>query len=196
MNGTSSRNVFRSTAGCRTPGRNDQGFTLVEMMVVIAILAILATLAMPSFDTMIRNNRLVAETNSFLGDLAYIRGNVPAGKRGVICASTDSSTCSGGTSWTSGRIMFIDDNRDGIRNPSEELLRVSTIKGGGGFKVTASAAGSVCFESNGDGTSSFSIAAGCVRPTLTLCDSRSGNFGRGIAIPSFGPPQVARDVGC
>lgn len=54
--------------------RNAQrGFTLIELMVVVAVLAIVATVAVPSFQQLIENNRLATESNRILSALSFAR---------------------------------------------------------------------------------------------------------------------------
>lgn len=71
------------------------GFTLMEMLIAIAVLAILVTLAVPSFQQLIQNNRLSAQGNELVAAFQFARSE--ALKRGVwaeICASNDGETCS------------------------------------------------------------------------------------------------------
>jgi type IV fimbrial biogenesis protein FimT len=54
--------------------RNAQwGFTLIELMVVVAVLAIVATVAVPSFQQLIENNRLATESNRILSAMSFAR---------------------------------------------------------------------------------------------------------------------------
>ena len=57
-----------------------RGFTLVELMVTIAVVAILATVAVPGFRDLIRNNRVTAQTNEIVSALNF--GRTEAIKRG------------------------------------------------------------------------------------------------------------------
>lgn len=53
--------------------RRDSGFTLIELMIVVALIAIIALVAVPSFERLIESNRLKSTTNDVLGTLNYAR---------------------------------------------------------------------------------------------------------------------------
>lgn len=113
-------------------GRNSapletRGFTLIELMVTIAVLAILLAIAFPSFTGIINGNRLSAASNEWLATLQIARmESVRRNTRVVICPSTDGSTCSG-TSWQRA-IAFVDVNRDGASDGGvETVLRDTTV---------------------------------------------------------------------
>jgi len=72
--------------------KNYKGFTLLELIVAIAIVGILASLAMPAFDNQLKNSRLVANANLIVGALSKAREE--ASFRGVAVKVTDS-----GSSW-------------------------------------------------------------------------------------------------
>jgi len=106
------------------------GFTLIELMVVIAIAVILITSAIPGFQSFIQNNRLSTTTHQFVTSVNLSRSEaVKRGKQVTMCKSSDSSTCTNSNGWEQGWIVFVDDNGDGQRQTSgtpEELLRVQT----------------------------------------------------------------------
>jgi len=88
-----------------------RGFTLIEMMVAVTVLAILLSIGIPTFSDVIRNNRTAATTNDLVGALNLARSE--AMKRGSpvsICASNDNqSACDGNAgSWIKGWIVFSD----------------------------------------------------------------------------------------
>ena len=53
--------------------RKNRGFTLIELIVTIAVLAIIATITAPSFMQMIRSNQLTKDTRNFIDLLAETR---------------------------------------------------------------------------------------------------------------------------
>ncbi|MGH8274313.1 MAG: GspH/FimT family pseudopilin [Gammaproteobacteria bacterium] len=112
------------------------GFTLIELLVTIGILAVLSAIGIPSYRNFVAGNRVATEMNAFVGDLQYARS--AANKRGqdvIICASTNATQsnpqCSGAGPWSTGWIVFLDENGDGTLDPSDRLLRVHGPLGSG-----------------------------------------------------------------
>lgn len=157
------------------------GFTLIEMLITVAIVGILAALAGPSFSTMIKNNRLATSINDVLADLTLARSE--ASKRGVrvtVCVSSNGTSCTTGSNWTSGRIVFVDSKGSaGSVDTGDEILRVSPAFTNSVTLNSASFtnANYVQFRPNGMANSSG---------TLKICDNRAGSYGRTISISNTG----------
>ena len=83
------------------------GFTLVELLIVMAIAAILLTVGVPSYFSTMSRYRIATEANALVGDLQYARSEaVKQGFTVQVCISTDSQNCSNATtSWMAGRIV-------------------------------------------------------------------------------------------
>lgn len=90
-----------------TNPRNWAGFTLIEAMVALAIAAILLTVAVPAFQDLVQNNRLVSHTNEFVTALNLARSE--AIKRSVPVTIKKT-----GTYWEEGWQVFTDLNADGV----------------------------------------------------------------------------------
>ncbi|HEV7800661.1 MAG TPA: GspH/FimT family pseudopilin, partial [Burkholderiales bacterium] len=104
------------------------GFTVVELMVVIAIVGILTTIAAPYLRDTVLNARMVAMVNDTLADLNIARSEaVKRNTRVGLCPSVDRVTCAGNAQWARGWIVFEDTDRNGTRDaPGEEIIKVTS----------------------------------------------------------------------
>ncbi len=106
------------------PKVTPRGFTLVELMVALAIAAILITLTMPSFQSSIEKNRISSINDKLVFTLQFARSEaVVRGKSITVCRSDDQASCSG--SWDDGWIVFVDEDADRTIDGDDTLLRVS-----------------------------------------------------------------------
>lgn len=110
--------------------RRQNGFTLVELMVTIMVLAVLATIAFPSFQSTLRSNRIATASNELIASLALARSEAVKNRRGAgVCASSAGSTCDG-KSWADGWLVWADTNGDGGLSAGETVLRYSAGRPG------------------------------------------------------------------
>jgi type IV fimbrial biogenesis protein FimT len=90
--------------------RAHTGFTLIELMTALTVLAVLLAMSVPSFREFTRSNRVTAAHNDLL--TAFTLARSEALKRATpvtVCASADGATCAGATDWAVGWIVFVDD---------------------------------------------------------------------------------------
>ncbi len=100
--------------------KNNQGFSLIELLVVMALMAIVLAVGIPGFQSITRTSNTATISNEFLKALAMARNE--AIKRGYpvyICSTADptaaSPVCSdaGSTNWEDGWLMMLDEDNDG-----------------------------------------------------------------------------------
>jgi type IV fimbrial biogenesis protein FimT len=85
------------------------GFTVTELAMVMTIMGILAGIGLPSFRYVTTSNRISSEINGLLGDMQFARSQaIKQGQTVTICASSDSTSCSGSISWDQGWIVCLD----------------------------------------------------------------------------------------
>lgn len=84
--------------------KHHDGFSLIELMVTLAVAAILLSVGVPSFAEFIRNNRLAAGTNNLVAAMQVARAEaIRRGEPITLCASADPAasavSCTGATAW-------------------------------------------------------------------------------------------------
>jgi type IV fimbrial biogenesis protein FimT len=109
-----------------------RGFTLIELMVVVAIVAILASLAVPSFMGLLANSTVAKGVNAFMADMRYGRGEaMRRGKNVTVCRSANPlaavPVCSAGDGlavggWMEGWVIFEDLNGNGQFNAATDTV--------------------------------------------------------------------------
>lgn len=102
------------------------GFTMTELMVVVAIVAVLMTMAVPSLTRFVADWRLSNAVNSLSNSLRVARvESISRNKRVVLCkvdASTTCATAPGTTGFATGWIVFVDSNTNDTYDAGEEIL--------------------------------------------------------------------------
>ena len=105
-----------------------RGLTLIELMIAVAIAAVLMALAAPSFQQAINGNRLAGAAGDVIGALQLARSEaIRANRRTVLCRSSDGSSCDTTNAAWPGWIVFVDDDGDGTRDAAEPVVKAATV---------------------------------------------------------------------
>lgn len=113
--------------------RPSSGFSLVELMIGIVVLAILAGIALPNFRDFSRRSAITAQSNAMLADLQYARSD--AVTRRVItmmCGSSNSTACIGSNTFENGWVVYRETapGASASFGSADEVLRVTQSRQG------------------------------------------------------------------
>lgn len=146
------------------------GFTLIELMVTIAIVAIMLVAAAPSFRNFIRNSELTSLTNKLLAAINAARSEaMKYGQNALVIPAN------GGNDWTQGWIVFVDRNRNNSYDESDDVVVQKQGALAGYFSVAGTGNANlsnsyIMFDSSGFARS-YGAAPGV--PNLTLKIART-----------------------
>lgn len=185
--------IFQHRAHGTGEYSSQSGFNIIELMVVMAIVTIMATVAIPSFMTMSRDSRLAVKHNDFIGTLNLARNEaLTRGARVTICKSATGTTCNNDPlkGWEIGWIVFLDTGGlagvgvvDAI---SDTVIRIfpplkepNTLRGNG------TVVNRITFTAQGMIPNTVGI--------LTFCDPRGDSHARGLILARSAQAKVAKD---
>ncbi|NVO06682.1 MAG: GspH/FimT family pseudopilin [Rhodoferax sp.] len=101
-----------------------QGATLSELLVVLAIAALLLSMAAPSLSAFVTRVRLKAASDLLVAHLHLARSEaIKRNSRAVLCKSADGQHCATAGGWEQGWIVFHDANGNAFVDPGETILQ-------------------------------------------------------------------------
>lgn len=167
-----------STRGKYPIGLPPRGFTLMELIVTLAVAAVFVAIAVPSYRATINRNSVATQVNDFLAALNYARSE--AITRGLVvrmCKSGDGANCANSGGWQQGWLVYTDVDND--KSPTtSDILRIASALGGGTTMLgNANVDDDVRFDANG-----FALGN---NGTIFACDSDGDNL-TNITIASSG----------
>jgi len=166
----------------------NQGFTLSEVLIVLAIGAILAGLAAPGFASLRHNAALTAAADELLGALYLAqRSAARTGLPAVFCLTPDGGAqCvmgknAAGTSWQ----VFLDLSASSALQPAGSGLRLRQSRLASGVQIRATRP-AVTF---------WPAARAATTGTFTVCDPRDRSSARAVIVSETGRPRIAETEG-
>ncbi len=162
------------------------GFTLVELLISITVIAILLILTLPSFKNTLMNNRILSQTDALANSLNYARNTALSQSINVlVCPASIAGSTACGTNWQNGWMV--------VSQPAlgPSILLQATFSGTNDpmlstVPIGGVAASSVTFDSRGIATTQANFKS---------CDNRGGTFARSVNVLPTGFIQSSSTMG-
>jgi len=176
-------------------GFRQRGLTLIELMVGVAVLSILVSMAVPSFNSLMRKQEFKSQLGLIRSTLAFVRTEAITRKTNIaMCGSSDGVSCVGSKDWSGGWIVFVDSDDDGEFDTGEDILRTGGDAGGKSkIDVVTASAKAIRYQASGE--SGDGVSALCLSADSALSGSVSDNS-RTFHISKVGSFRVARGTIC
>ncbi len=160
------------------------GFTIIELMLTIAVAAVILTIGVPSFQGLMERNQLTSGINQFISSMSLARSEaIKRNQRVAICPSNDGSICSG-NQYENGWIVYVDRNSNNSREiDTEELVWVSES-----LPANLTLRGVGCCYANIPYLASGQISG--IAGSMHLCKANNTNKSRKISINRFGMARL------
>lgn len=160
------------------PATKQSGFTLVELIFTLAILAVLMSISAPALGSLVHGAHSRSTRSSLIGSLNLARMTAAASQRAVIvCPSSGHGDCDDTAWWQNGWIVFEDTNHNNKHDEGERLLEVAGTQPGVAIATTA---GRKYVRYRADGSASGTDL------TYTICDRRGAGAAAAIAVNNPG----------
>ena len=160
--------------------RRAKGLTLVEMLVVVALLAVGATLAAPTFGGLLRDTRRAAALTALSHALHAARTAAAASGRSMrVCGTRDGRSCSGDAHWGPGLLQR---PAAGATGEADALVRVTALPDGRGAPLVRANRPFIDFAP---------LAPSATTATITVCDDRGPAAARALIVSRTGRLRVS-----
>lgn len=161
-----------------------RGFTLIELMVTLAVLAILVTVALPGFNTLMDDHRIQAAQRSMLSALNLARSEASHRNQTITISST------GGADWGDGISIYTDGDAGGNTAFTAGNTLIKDIGGVASDEITIRTSGDSFISFQGNGM----LNEGGNAVTMAICDDRGAAFGLVITVSRVGRASVTDNV--
>ncbi len=163
------------------------GFTLLELIITLGIVAIATMFAIPAMNTFTQNERLTTQINTLVSHLALARSEAVLRHQQVgVCGSSTGASC--GANWDQGWMVFIDANSNSGFDAGETVVRVQQALDGNSLSSGGGIGNTVIYDNRGFAPNS--------NGTFSLCDTRGKDHMKSISISVTGRVRQGGSTAC
>lgn len=175
--------------------KKSTGFTLIELMVTIAVLAIIAGIGIPSMSGFIEQNKVNSIKEQLASAINLARSEaIQKNEYVVICGiKKNEKQCKtgGNKKWHFGWLVFVDKNNNSLLDTDETIINQKKIEDQNTKIQLATAMKAISYHTNGmawskKGANSILLS----KNTISIC---KGNAQTALSIEKIGSPTSAKD---
>lgn len=166
----------------------ERGFTLLELLIVMALLGLVLAFAVPAYQRTVATNALLSESGNLYGDVLFARNEaIKRGQVVLVCPSSNGTSCNGSgsnTNWATGWIVLVAANNS-CGDSGGTVLRLQKAFASGDSAVYSNGANpALCFNRMG-----YAPTANVGMLTFNTADNAAANR-RCLALAAVGHPQM------
>lgn len=186
----------------RKAGRRHAGFTLAELLVTIAIVAIATAIGVPMLRGFVDDAGVATTADQMISALNYTRSEaVKRNTRVTMCRSSDGAACAAAATpgdWRAGWIIYVDGGNAGSIDAGDTVLRVQgALSGSARLLGSGGVSDYVSYTSSGQPR----LADGAPQAgVFSACGAASGTARRKIALAQgtgwVGVERAAASASC
>jgi type IV fimbrial biogenesis protein FimT len=177
---------------CCSSRSSARGFTLVELLTVLAVVAVLVSVSLPALGTAADSVKLSSASNAFFSSLHLARSEaINRHGRVVLCKSPDGLSCAEHGGWQQGWLMFHDANNNAALDGGESVIqRAEALDASLRLTGNLNVSKYISFAPSG---AAKLVSGGFQAGTLTACRlSAEGGEARQIILNAVGRPRLVK----
>jgi type IV fimbrial biogenesis protein FimT len=166
----------------------ERGFTLIELMTILAVASVLLTVATPALQQFVNNSRQTGAINDFISSLHIARNTaITTNARVTMCASAGGLNCEA-VAWNDGWIVFTDQNSNRQVDAGETI--VGTSVGNSSLMIQSGQFPSFLMYRPSGRAMTASVTGNVGQ--FTICDRRGADHAKAVIMDLSGRPQISK----
>ena len=169
--------------------KRESGFTIIELMFVLAVASILMSVAVPALQSFSSNAKQTGAINDFVSSMHLARNTaITTNARVTMCASSNATSCEDVT-WDRGWILFRDQNSNQTIDDTDAII--STGAPSDGLNIASAQYGRFLMYRPSGRIMSASVTTNAGE--FTVCDQRGADHSKVVIVELSGRPKLSKN---